>query len=246
MRAVVRGSVKLPPSTVRRRPPLKKVSRPCPCPRPRPRGRDRHLPLRPILFGLLAVLLGGLLVLSRCRYRQPVEPSRAQTIAGIPVTEEFIPEGNAGRPGIKREIKWVVIHETANHSEGADAQRHSEYIQKKSVESTLSWHYTVDDHQIYHHLPDDEVGWHAGDKLTAGGGNQCGIGVEICVNDDGDYAQAVDNAAKLTAYLLDYYGLGIENIKQHHDFMEKNCPQIMRDTGGWEAFLQKVEGYRAG
>ena len=70
--------------------------------------------------------------------------------------------------------------------------------------------------------------------------------MEICVNDDGDYAQAVDNAAKLTAYLLDYYGLGIENIKQHHDFMEKNCPQIMRDTGGWETFLQKVEGYRAG
>ena len=59
-----RGSVKLPPSTVRRRPPLKKV------PRPRPRGRDRHLPLRPILFGLLAVLfaraqLAALLALVR-------------------------------------------------------------------------------------------------------------------------------------------------------------------------------------
>ena len=193
---------------------------------------------------ILAVTLSGR-ASGASGVRDPANLRQAvDSIDGIPLFTAYIPEDSPGRPGVLRTVESITIHETANTSEGADAEAHSDYLSTTSDE--VSWHYTVDDHQIYHHLPDDEVGWHAGDKLTAGGGNQCGIGVEICVNDDGDYDRAVDNAAKLTAYLLDYYGLGIENIKQHHDFMEKNCPQIMRDTGGWEAFLQKVVGYRAG
>ena len=39
-------------------------------------------------------------------------------IFGVPVHTVFIPETLPGRPGIKREVKFIVIHETGNPSEG--------------------------------------------------------------------------------------------------------------------------------
>ena len=35
---------------------------------------------------------------------------------------------------------------------------------------------------IYHHLPDDETAYHAGDGMEKNGGNMNGIGIEMCVN----------------------------------------------------------------
>ena len=84
-------------------------------------------------------------------------------IFGVPVHTVFIPETLPGRPGIKREVKFIVIHETGNPSEGADAKAHSDYL-LNGGEGTTSWHYTVDDHEIYHHIPDSEVSWNAGDR----------------------------------------------------------------------------------
>ena len=91
-----------------------------------------------------------------------------------------------GRPGIKREVKFIVIHETGNPSEGADAKAHSDYL-LNGGEGTTSWHYTVDDHEIYHHIPDSEVSWNAGDRRQEPGGNMNGISIELCVNQDGDF-----------------------------------------------------------
>ena len=65
----------------------------------------------------------------------------------------------------------------------------------------VSWHYTVDDHEIYHHLPDDEPGYHAGDLMEADGGNMNGVGIEMCVNEDGNYEQTLVNAERLCARL---------------------------------------------
>ena len=52
----------------------------------------------------------------------------------------------------------------------------------------MSWHYTVDDHAIVQHLPDYETAYHAGDGKD-GPGNTTSIGIEICVNAGGDFAQ---------------------------------------------------------
>ena len=152
-----------------------------------------------LLFAAVILALYGYDKYTRF-HRLPPEMQQLQLAIGIPVTEQLIPPGNVGRPGIQREVKWVVIHETANHTVGANAQAHSKYILKHSVKNALSWHYTVDDSEIYHHLPDNEVGWHAGDSLSKGGGNACGIGIEICVNDDGDFEKSLENAAKLAAF----------------------------------------------
>lgn len=175
-----------------------------------------------------------------------VTPLRSPTdqVAGIPLYESLLPTDSGCRPGTLRQIKYVVIHETGNPVAGADAAAHSEYLQGGG-DGTTSWHYTLDDHCIYQHIPDNEVAWHAGDRLEQDGGNLNGIGVELCVNADGNFEQTMQNGAQLTAYLLRQYGLGVENVRQHYDFSGKNCPQTIREAGRWQEFLQLVRSAMA-
>ena len=164
-------------------------------------------------------------------------------IGDIPVVTDYIPEGSRARPGGLREIKYLVIHETDNFSAGADAAAHNSFIhQNANAEAgVVSWHYTVDDHEIYHHLPDSEPGYHAGDGLEADGGNMNGIGIEMCVNEDGDYEQTLANAEQLCARLLIEYDLKPSAaLKKHQDFSGKVCPAKLIGDGRWEEFCDAV------
>src|SRR5690625_2182238 len=93
----------------------------------------------------------------------------------------------------KNSKKYIVIHETANTSKGANADAHAR-LQANGNSRNASWHYQVDDKKIIQSFSDDTQCWHAGNKSY----NQKSIGIEICVNNDGNYKKAKDNAAKLT------------------------------------------------
>lgn len=161
------------------------------------------------------------------------------------IIQSLLPVSSNCRTGIKRSIKWLVIHETGNKDRGANAKAHASYLNNVSKAKTpsVSWHYTVDDHEIYQHIPDDEVGWHAGDGTKANGGNMCGIGIEVCVNADGDFNKTMQNAAELVANLCKKYGFrnvgGI--VRQHWEFTGKNCPQTIREKGLWQGFLNNCQ-----
>lgn len=178
----------------------------------------------------------------------PIEMNNSKGVGKVNIIEDIIPQkGGKVRPGDVRQKKWVVIHETGNSSKGADAKNHSTYLKNLAKANTtyVSWHYTVDDHEIYHHIPDNEIAYHASDGRVEGGGNMASIGIEICVNSDGNFDKARDNAAWLTAKLLKENNLTISAVKQHHDFAPdgKNCPQTIRDKGLWNNFLQAVQKY---
>ena len=100
---------------------------------------------------ILAVTLSGR-ASGASGVRDPANLRQAvDSIDGIPLFTAYIPEDSPGRPGVLRTVESITIHETANTSEGADAEAHSDYLSTTSDE--VSWHYTVDDHQIYQHLP---------------------------------------------------------------------------------------------
>ena len=139
-------------------------------------------------------------------------------VFGVPVHTSLMSADIEARTAIKREIKYIVIHETDNTNEGANAERHSDYL-NRGISGETSWHYTVDDTEIYHHVPDDEIAWHAGDTKNPDGGNAHGIGIELCVNCDGDFEKTFENGAKLTAYLLCAYRLDITAVTQHADYI---------------------------
>ena len=165
----------------------------------------------------------------------------------VKIIDSIVPISSKVRTGTVKQKRWIVIHETGNKSKGADAENHAKYLQNlaKSNNKYLSWHYTVDDHEIYHHIPDNEIAWHAGDGEKEGGGNYAGIGIEICVNADGDFAKARNNAAWLTAKLLKDFNLPVSAVKQHHDFSNygKNCPETIRNQGLWGEFIETVSNY---
>lgn len=193
-----------------------------------------------IFFASLVVLV-GVAALSMPYFAHPTDETH---IDGIPLCTDYVPEDYRGRTCVKREIKWIVIHETGNQKRGADAEMHNRFLHSPEQKSDpLSWHYTVDDKEIYHHIPDDERAYHAGDSGVAGGGNDCGIGIEICVNSDGNYDRAVDHTAHLVAHLLNTYGLDITCVKQHADFIRKNCPEHLREGDHYERFLEKIQKY---
>lgn len=161
----------------------------------------------------------------------------------IRMLQDFIPAPTRARPGITGEKRWIVIHETANTTEGADARSYARYLHQLAQENQLrlSWHYTVDDRLVIQHMPDEEIAWHAGDDNPEGG-NRAGIGVELCVHTDGDFLRTLGNAAALTAKLLETHGLSLEAVRQHYDFSGKDCPQRIRSQGLWESFLADVRG----
>lgn len=180
--------------------------------------------------------------------KNPIEMNNNKGVGKVNIIEDIIPQkGGKVRPGDVRQKKWIVIHETGNSSKGADAKNHSTYLKNLAKANTtyVSWHYTVDDHEIYHHIPDNEIAYHASDGRVEGGGNMASIGIEICANSDGNFDKARDNAAWLTAKLLKENNLTIGAVKQHHDFAPdgKNCPQTIRDKGLWNNFLQAVQKY---
>ena len=58
-----------------------------------------------------------------------------------------------------------------------------------------------------------------------------------------DFEKAFDNAAKLTAYLVKTYNLSVDDIKQHGDFISKNCPETIRNEGRSDEFVQLAQDY---
>ncbi|WP_410491885.1 S-layer homology domain-containing protein (plasmid) [Bacillus thuringiensis] len=170
----------------------------------------------------------------------------ASTIYGVPFTEWIVPKGNDNiRPGYAMNAKYITIHETDNESPGAGAKNHAQYLYNQATGNTdraASWHFTVDDKEVYQHLPLDENGWHAGDG-TNGTGNRQSIAIEIAVNSDGNYDKAVDNARKLTAYLMKELNISLDHVVKHQNWSGKICPSKMINRNAWGDFLSGTQAY---
>lgn len=180
-------------------------------------------------------------------YLEAMEGPQRVTDNGIAIQEHIISGGRKNRPGRDTNPDtYITIHETGNAAKGADAAAHGAYLDSAAGEDDLvSWHYTVDDHAIVQHLPDYETAYHAGDGKD-GPGNTTSIGIEICVNAGGDFAQAQANAAALVRLLMEEHGIPLDNVVQHNHWNGKDCPKTIRATpGDWEAFLALCRGEAA-
>jgi N-acetylmuramoyl-L-alanine amidase len=150
----------------------------------------------------------------------------------IPVSNKFT------RPGIVMSPKYITIHETDNTSVGANALAHAR-LQQRGNSRQASWHFSVDDGDaIYQSIPTNEIGFHAADG--GGAGNLSSIAIEICVNADGDFTKAKENAVELVRYLMDKYHIPIANVVQHNHWSGKDCPRKLRKSG-WNAFIALIK-----
>lgn len=203
--------------------------------------RKKRIRRRRICFLAAAVLICGAAYAAWSREQPSKEAPRVAEIDGVPVYQALVDRDTPGRPGTEKKIKYIVIHETGNTGKNAGAASHASYLSDSVRKEAKSWHYTVDDHEIYQHIPDNEVAFHAGDRLDRDGGNLNGIGIEMCVNPENDYEKTLHHTAALTAHLMKDYHLNIKDVKKHQDFSGKNCPELLIESGRWEEFLDMVQ-----
>lgn len=141
-------------------------------------------------------------------------------------------------------IKYIVIHDTGNVGNGADAIAHGKYFCSRKL--SASAHYFVDEKSIVQVVEDYNASWHCGDGRNRFGINNANsISIEICVNQDGIYEKSFENAAKLTSYLMQKYFIGIDNVVRHYDASRKLCPRSMaKDNWAlWKKFLEKIKKF---
>lgn len=152
----------------------------------------------------------------------------------VKITKDFIPVGHNNRPGNAMNPAYITVHNTANTEKGANAAMHARYV--KNPGTATSWHFTVDEKEVYQHLPLNENGWHAGDGN--GPGNRKSIGIEICENSDGDFDKAVANAQWLIKKLMKEQGISLSNVVPHKHWSGKQCPRKLLDR--WDSFKANI------
>lgn len=150
------------------------------------------------------------------------------------IEKKLIKFNTSSRKGTK--IKYIVIHDTGNKNKGANAENHYKYF--NGGNRNASAHYFVDDKKILQLVEDNMASWHCGDgKGRYGITNSNSIGIEICVNSDGDYNKAVNNTIELTKHLMKVHGIAQEDVVRHFDASTKICPMSM-SSNGWRAWYE--------
>lgn len=158
---------------------------------------------------------------------------KRQIVSDNVVSKRTYGEGNP--------VNSITIHMTGNTGKGADAQAHAN-LQSNLNSRQASWHYTVDDKEVIQSFEDNAQCWHATDGR--GPGNLTSLAIEICVNSDGNYKKALDNAVKLVQHLLKKHNLTADKVYQHNHWYPKNCPAQLRagkDGITWNDFIKMIK-----
>lgn len=133
----------------------------------------------------------------------------------------------------KEKIRYIVVHDTGNSSAGADAGSHFNYFNNGNrgssadifVDDTSVWY--VNDYTKYY-------SWHCGDgKGRYGITNSNSIGVEMCINLDGNYTETLKNTAAVVRELMEELNIPENRVVRHYDASRKNCPGSM-NKGNWK------------
>ena len=142
------------------------------------------------------------------------------TIGSARVIIDILPKGKV-IPNTKITPTSITIHNTGNI--GAPAKNNHNYMKNcnKDGSRIASWHFTVDDKEIYQAQSTNYKCYHAGTSA----GNNSSIGIEICMFDDEErQRKTYENAIELVKILMKYHGFGIDKVKRHKDWSGKQCP----------------------
>lgn len=157
----------------------------------------------------------------------------------LPITNKLIRYNFSSRS--RQKILYVVIHDTGNPRADANAEAHFRYFNGGNRGSSA--HYFVDDRTIVQTVADENASWHCGDgRGRYGITNENSIGVEICLNADGEFDQAVVNTLDLTQHLMERHSIPIDRVVRHFDASRTICPRTMsaNDWARWWDFKRTL------
>lgn len=140
--------------------------------------------------------------------------------------------------------KYIVIHETDNYAKGADARRHASA--QAAGHLSTSVHYYAGSDGVCQAAEHKDGTFSIGVEYNAShavkdADNRNTINIEICVNSDGDYGKARENAIALVRELLRDTDIPVERVIRHFDARGKYCPRKMMDSPGlWTDFQNQI------
>lgn len=120
--------------------------------------------------------------------------------------------------------KYIVIHDTDNP--GLDAEYHYNYFNSENKNASAD--FFVDSKQIIQTVDRDvNYSWHCGDGHGKYGiTNQNSLGIEICIEKDGNPTEAtLQSTLELIKFLMKKYNISINNVVRHYDASRKKCPK---------------------
>ena len=155
---------------------------------------------------------------------------------GYKLKKKYANKSNYGAKRSTNNIKFIVIHYTAN--DGDTDEANSNYFASRIVKASA--HYFVDDDSVTQSVPDNYVAWSVGGSKysscrTTGGGkyyticsNSNSISIELCdTKRNGKIyptKKTIDNAIELTKKLMKKYNIPATNVIRHFDVVGKICP----------------------
>ena len=159
---------------------------------------------------------------------------------------------NYGYSRSTRNIKWIVVHFTAN--DGDSDESNARYFKNNIVKASA--HYFVDDDSVTQSVPDNYVAYSVGGdkyKNTKGAkyfnivNNTNSLNIELCdtvKNGKNDLsAKTRANAILLIKQKAKKYGIDRNHIIRHYDVNGKNCPKyFVEDSYLWNRFLDDIFG----
>ena len=156
---------------------------------------------------------------------------------------------NYGNKRNTNNIKWLVIHYTAN--DGDSAKGNGNYF--KNNKPNASAHYFVDDDVIVNSVPDNYTAYAVGGKkYNNNGGKYYGVctntnslSIELCDtkrNGKSDLSSETrKNAIELARHLCKKYKIDKNHIIMHYQVNGKLCPKyFVEDTKAWKKFKDDI------
>lgn len=196
-----------------------------------------------------------------------LSPDSTELINGVTVNEYLLTKHNPNRidmPSATMDgnVIGVTIHNT-DWIIVSSATTPAEQYTRATVNGNMNdvrVHYYVDNRCAWQNLPLSLSGWHAADGR--GNGNRRTVAIECIMSsayNDAD-KKSEDNCARLAAYLLQKFGLTIDDLYTHSYWMNvrdgktgtreelnvmhnayKNCPAYILPH--WTEFKEKVKSY---
>lgn len=168
----------------------------------------------------------------------------------VQIKNNFANKSNYGEKRNVKNIKYIVVHYTAN--DGDTDEANANYFKNNIVQASA--HYFADDDSITQSVPDDFVAWSVGGKkyLNTSGGSLHGvctnansISVELCdckKNGKYDFTEStLKNAADLITLLMKKYNVPINNVIRHYDVTGKKCPlPFVENEKAWNDFKERL------
>ena len=195
-----------------------------------------------------------------------IEPDKYYHMNGVLVNEYLIKDHNindlelpAKRP---YKLRGVTIHNTYTLGKDDDGKWYSASTVNGNMGGVFV-HYYVSDSGAWKNLPDDSMNWSCSDGVAYAGGNAATIALEVIMNGQSgaNNEAAMDNAARIAAYILYKNGLTANDLYTHsfwintkiygmtgdHDYLctannpRKKCPVYIIPQ--WDKFKRLTDSY---